>query len=356
MAAGSDVLVSPVRLERFVASLLAAAGSAPAEAAEVARNLVEADVTGHASHGVTQVEVYLNSQRLGHLQPNRQAEIVRDEAPFLVVEGNLGYGQVVARQATELAIDRARQGGACILALRNAHHVGRVGAYGEMCAAAGLIAVYFVNVVSRALVAPHGGARPRLGTNPICVAVPGTPRHPPMVLDLATSAVAANKCRIAAAKGEEVGEGLLLDPEGRPSTDPAVMFRDPQGALLPVGGHKGYGLALACEILAGALAAGLPSLPANLRPGRVVNNALAFVLDPARVSGPEWETLVDAVLDYVAETPPAPGFDRVRVPGEPEAERRRAHAAGVPLDPVTLSALTRLGAEHGLDVADLIGA
>ncbi|WP_328702851.1 malate/lactate/ureidoglycolate dehydrogenase [Arenibaculum pallidiluteum] len=356
MAAASSVSVAPDRLERFVTGIIAAHGSAPEEAAEVAQRLVEADVTGHASHGVTQVEVYVNSLRLGHLSPNRHAEIVRDEPPFLVVEGGFGYGQVIAREATDLAISRAQSGGACILALRNAHHIGRVGAYGERCAAAGMIGIFFVNVVSRAQVAPHGGARPRLGTNPICIAVPATDRHPPFLLDLATSAIAANKCRIAVAKGETVAEGLILDAEGRPTTDPSVMFGQPQGALLPFGGHKGFGLALACEILAGALASGLPSLPDNLRPGRVANSALAFVIDPARVSGPEWRSLTDAVLDYVLDTPAAPGFDRVRVAGQPEAEHRAAAAAsGVPLDPGTLAALTRLGAEQGLDLAELLG-
>ncbi len=156
-----------------------------------------------------------------------------------------------------------------------------------------------------------------------------------------------------------MADGLLIDADGRPTRDPAVMFADPTGAILPfggpAGGHKGYGLALACEILAGALAAGLPALPGNLRPGRVVNNALAFILDPARVAGPGWEVLADAVLDYIQDTPPAPGADRVRLPGEPEREHeRRAAERGVTLDPDTVAALHRIGAGFGLDVAALL--
>jgi len=361
MAQVRDAVFMPERLIDVLDSILRATGSTAEEAGIVARNLVEADLKGHASHGVTQIQVYVQSQRLGHLTANRHARIVRDEPPFLLVEGDLGYGQVIARQATDLAIERARRHGATILALRNAHHIGRVGAFGEQCAEAGLIGIFFVNAVSRPLVAPHGGARPRLGTNPICIAVPPTPRHPGLLLDFATSAVAANKCRIAMAKGEEVADNLLIDPAGQPTRDPGVLFSDPTGALLPVGGHlsghKGFGLALMCEILAGALAGGLPALPENLRPGRVINNALAFIIDPGRINGDAaWQALADSVLDYVQDTPPAPGMDRVRVPGEPEVERHGALSdQGVPVDPVTLAALYRIGEELNLDVEALLG-
>lgn len=348
------------RPERLVATLdaiLRASGSAPDEAATVAANLVDADAKGHASHGVCQIPVYRKSLELGHLQPNRHARVLRDEPPFLAVDGDVGYGQVIAREATDLAIARARAGGVCVLTLRNAHHIGRVGAYGEQVIAAGLIGVFFVNVVSRPLAAPFGGGRPRLGTNPICVAVPGTPGHPPVLLDFATSAVAANKCRVAAAKGEAMEGGLLIDADGRPTTDPSVMFRDPTGAIQPMGGHKGFGLALACELLAGVIAAGLPALPDNLRPGRVVNNALAFILDPGRCAGAGagWRSVADAVLDDIADTPAAPGHDRVRLPGEPEREHQRdASLRGITLDSETVTALHRIGGDLGLEVHALL--
>ena len=353
----------PYAADRLVAlldAILQRSGSRPEEAAIVAANLVEADATGHASHGMCQIAVYAKSLELGHLQANRHARVIRDEAPFLVVDGDVGYGQVIAREATDLAIARAKAGGACVLALRNAHHIGRVGSYGEQCIAAGLIGVFFVNVVSRPLAAPHGGGRPRLGTNPICIAVPATPDHPPFLLDFATSAVAANKCRVAAASGKEVGDGLLIDERGAPTRDPGVMFRDPTGAILPFGGHKGYGLALACEILAGALAGGLPALPENLRPGRVVNNALAFLIDPARVAdagNDGWQALTDAVLDHIHDTPPVPGGDGVLVAGGPE-RRSRALAAerGITLDPDTVRALHDIGGALGLDVPAFLGA
>ncbi|CAO3381041.1 malate/lactate/ureidoglycolate dehydrogenase [Azospirillum argentinense] len=357
----------PYAAERLVAlldAILQRSGSGPEEAAIVAANLVDSDAAGHASHGVCQIAVYAKSLELGHLQPNRHARVVRDEAPFLVVDGEVGYGQVIAREATDLAIARTKAGGACVLALRNAHHIGRVGAYGERCIDAGPIGVFFVNVVSRPLAAPHGGGRPRLGTNPICIAVPATPGHPPFLLDFATSAVAANKCRVAAASGEEVADGLLIDERGAPTRDPGVMFRDPTGAILPfggqLGGHKGYGLALACEILAGALAGGLPALPENLRPGRVVNNALAFLIDPSRVDSAEnggWRALTDAVLDHIQDTPPAPGGAGVWVPGEPERHARASAAErGITLDPDTVRSLHRIGEALGLDVPAFLTA
>lgn len=350
-----DTLVAADRLERLVAAIFRATGSSADEAAEVARNLVEADLTGHASHGVTQVEIYVKSQQLGHLTPNRHAEIVRDDPPFLVVDGGIGFGQVVAREATDLAIERAKKTGVSILALRYAHHIGRVGSYGERCAAAGLIGIFFVNVVSVPRVAPFGGARGKLGTNPICIALPKTPGHPGLLLDFATSAIAANKCRIAMGKGEEVAEGLLLDAEGNPTRDPSTLFAEPNGSLRSFGEHKGYGLALMCEILAGALASGLPMLPENLRKGRFLNNALAFVFDPARIGGTEWQGLTDAVLDNLRDTPPMPGGEGVRFPGEPEANKRRIHRdTGVPIDDLTLGALGRIAGELGIDAQGML--
>ncbi|KAA5608399.1 malate/lactate/ureidoglycolate dehydrogenase [Rhodovastum atsumiense] len=350
-------MVAADRLEQLVAAIFRGTGSAPEEAEEVARHLVEADLTGHASHGVTQVEIYVRSQRLGHLQPNRHAEIVRDDPPFLVVDGGIGFGQVIAREAIDLASERAKAAGVSILALRYAHHIGRLGAYGERCAAAGLIAILFANVVSIPRVAPFGGARSRLGTNPICIAFPATPRNPPVLVDFATSAIAGNKCRIAMAKGEEVAEGLLQDADGNPTRDPGVIFSEPAGSLRPFGGHKGYGLALACEILAGAIASGVPTLPQNLRAGRFLNNALAFVFDPTRIAGTQWQDLTDSVLENLRDTPPSPGSDGVLIPGEPEAQRRRVlQREGVPVDPVTMAALHRIGGELGLDVtAQLFG-
>lgn len=343
------------RVSAAVAAIFAHAGSTPEEAAIVARNLVDAEATGHASHGLCQVPIYIDNVAAGRLAPNRHARIVRDDAPFLVADGDLGYGQVIAREATDLAVARARSGGASILAIRNAHHIGRVGSYGEQAIRAGLAAAFFVNVVSRPQQSPFGGIRPRLGTNPICIAVPETPRHPPLLLDFATSAVAVNKCRVAMNAGEEMADGLLIDPEGRPTRDPNVMYSTPSGAILPFGGHKGSGLALVCEILGGVIAAGLPSLPANLKPGKIVNNVLAFVFDPARVAEGAWGGLADEVYDYVGGTPPAEGVARVLLPGAPERENRlRAARSGLAIAPETLAALRTVATRRGLDLDALL--
>ncbi len=343
------------RVTAAVTEIFVRAGSSPGEAGIVARNLVDAEATGHASHGLCQVPIYLNSLALDHLQPDRHARILRDEPPFLVVDGDFGYGQVIAREAADLAIARAKTKGATILAIRNAHHIGRVGSYGEQAIRAGLAAVFFVNVVSRPQQAPFGGIRPRLGTNPICVALPATPAHPPLLLDFATSAVAANKCRVAMNRGEEMDDGQLIGPRGEATRAPSVMFSEPTGAILPFGGHKGSGLALVCEILGGVIAAGLPSLPANLRPGRIVNNVLAFVFDPARIADGDWTGLADEVYGYVAGTPPAHGVERVLLPGDPE-RGNRLHAArtGLKIAPETLSALRTAATGQGFDLDTLL--
>ena len=154
---------------------------------------------------------------------------------MLVYDGQRGYGQVVARNATNIAIDTAREQGVAVLALRNSYHVGRIGAYGEQCAAKGMVSVHFVNATGhQPRVAPFGGRDARLPTNPFCVAIPASDRHRSVVLDMATSRIAQGKVRVARNSGLQVPEGCLLDSKGEPTTEPAVMFDSPPGALLPV--------------------------------------------------------------------------------------------------------------------------
>ncbi|WP_042695470.1 Ldh family oxidoreductase, partial [Azospirillum sp. B506] len=211
------------------------------------------------------------------------------------------------------------------------------------------------HVVTRPSVAPHDGTRPRLGTNPICIAVPATNATPALILDFATSAVAVGKCRVAMGKGQEMAPGLLLDPKGDPTRDPAVMFQDPSGALLPLGGHKGFGLALMCDVLAGALASAMPGTPSHQNSGRVMNNMFAIVFDPARGGNAQWAADLDDLVAYVRDTPTAQGADAIQMPGEPESRTRRQRLAdGIPLDGATLAMLDSLGRERGLELGELL--
>ncbi|MBP2300580.1 malate/lactate/ureidoglycolate dehydrogenase [Azospirillum picis] len=348
--------VTAEHLAEAVRRLLRAAGSDADEARIVADHLVEANLRGHDSHGVGMLGLYMGAIAGGFLRPNQHAAVIGESGPFLAVGGGNGYGQAIAREAMDIAIARARRDGLAALSLRDTHHIGRVGSYGEQCSAAGLVCIAFVNVASRPMVAPHDGLRARLGTNPICIAVPATQATPALVLDFATSAVAVGKCRVAMAKGQEMAPGLVLDAQGNPTRDPAVMFEEPTGALLPLGGHKGFGLALMCDVLAGALAAAMPGTPPHQEAARVMNNMFAIVFDPARGGNAQWADGVDDIVAYVRDTPAAAGTEGVLLPGEPERRTRAARLAeGIPLSTATIGMLESLCAERGVEVVGLLG-
>lgn len=343
------------KLGSLVTRLFVAAGCVEAVAREVATHLVEANLKGHDSHGVGMIPAYVNNLQKGHLKPHAEAALVRDQGAVLVIDGGMGFGQVVGRQATELAIARAADTGVVCAAVRNCHHLGRIGSYGEQCGVAGYVSVHFVNVVGHApQVSPFGGRERRMTTNPFCCVVPRRDAEP-LVLDMATSAIALGKVRVAHMKGEPVADGALLDHEGLPTTDPSVMFREPFGSLGPFGAHKGYGLAVMCELLGGALAGEWTAQPDNPRDNTIVNHMLMFVLDPAACGGSErFQDEVRDMVAYLHDTTPARGFDRVRVPGEPEQERHaERRARGISIDDNSWSAIVRAASVAGLDAAEI---
>jgi len=238
-----------------------------------------------------------------------------------------------------------------VAGLRGAHHIGRVGAFGEQVIAAGFVSVHFVNVTDHApAVAPFGGADARYVTNPICVAVPGTETTPPVVLDMATSKIAAGKVRVALNKGETLPPDTVIDAAGRPSTDPAVLYTSPRGALLPIGEHKGSGLALICEILAGALTGGGTIQDRNMREDGIINNMLSFVIDPGRLVDADWMGAeIDALIAYVKESPPAVQGVPVMVAGDPERAARIARDRdGIVIDDTTWSGIVDAAKTVGL--------
>jgi uncharacterized oxidoreductase len=319
-------------------TLLTAGGSEPAEAAIVAEHLVEANLRGHDSHGVGMLPHYVRNLRAGTLHPNRHAEFVKKDGAFATVDGGMGYGQVIAREATDWAIGKARENGVAILALRNTHHIGRVGTYGEQACAAGLVSLSFVNAISgEPRVAPWRGRDGRFATNPLCFAVPGSAAEPPIVLDMATSRIALGKVRVAHNEGRALPEGMVIDAAGRPSTDPGVVYREPRGFVLPFGEHKGYALAMLCELLAGAVAGGGTTQPERPRDRGIVNGMLSIVLDPARFVDRAWfEHEARALVRHAKDAPPADPALPVLVPGEPERiSRAKRITEGVPIDAAT---------------------
>jgi hydroxycarboxylate dehydrogenase B len=345
---------SAAALERAVRAIVQHSGSGELEAEIVARNLVEASLTGHDSHGVGMVARYVDALLEGWLVANQHATIELDTGVLLRLDGHRGYGQVVGREAIELGCERVRQHGACVVALGNAHHLGRIGHFAEQCLEHGLVSIHFVNVVARPIVAPWGGRDARYGTNPVCIGLPRDGAEP-IVVDFATSRVAQGKTRVAYNKGLSLQPGTILDDQGEPSVDPRYTVVPPFGALLPLGEHKGYGLALAAELLAGALTGGDTCRPDNIAAKRIGNGMLSILIDPARIGTlGHFFAESDAFLDWVRSARRVDPAAPVTLPGEPErAERRRREARGIDVDPNSWSEIVQAGTKVGLDATAL---
>jgi uncharacterized oxidoreductase len=332
----------PIRA--WVRELWLAAGSAREEAQRVAEHLVLANLSGHDSHGIGMVGPYVRSLLADELQLNQRISVITDTETLVVVDGNRGMGQSIAHQTMELGIERARKHGVAIVGLKNSHHIGRVGHWAEQAIAAGLASIHFTNVVSRPLVAPHGGAQGRFGTNPFTV---GLPRHnaEPILLDFASSAIAVGKVRVAYNRKGQAPAGTLIDHAGKPTTNPAVMYEEPLGALLTAAGHKGYALAMLCDLLGSALFGGATPQPSRLRVPGLYNNMLAIVFDPARFGAAEhFENEAREFIDYVQSARRTLADSPIEVPGDAERRYRRERASALPVDTGTLRTLDEAAA------------
>jgi len=352
------MIISADALLAVVAAVCRAGGSDADEVARVARHLVDANLMGHDSHGVGMIPAYVDSLRDGWLYPNRHVAVRVDGGAILQLDGQRGYGQVIGAEAMERGIAKAREHGVAVVALRNTHHLGRIGAWGEMCAGAGFVSIHYVNAtVTRALVAPFGGSDARFTTDPYCTAIPATGSNPPIILDMATSRIAMGKVRVAHNKGVEVPDDALIDSTGRATRDPGVMFRSPRGALRSMGEHKGYGLALICESLAGAFTGGGVFRIENQSETGIINNMLSVIIDPDAVGERgALEHEVTALLGWVKASPPRAGFDEVLLPGEPERRRRAERlAGGIGIDEQSWREIRTAALAAGLSEADVDG-
>ena len=339
------------------ARIFVATGSSAEEAEKVAANLVMANLSGHDSHGVGMLPRYVDAVLEGGLTPNAKVKTVLDAGALLSLNGQHGYGQVVGEQAMLLGMARAKEQGSCILALAESHHLGRIGHFAEMAVAQGLVSLHFVNVMTRAVVAPWGGTDGRFGTNPCCIGVP-LKGQPPFVLDFATSRVAQGKMRVAHNQGKSVQPGLLIDEHGQPTTNPGVVVV-PQangffGALMPFGEHKGYGMAVACELLGGALTGG-GTWHKQAPVGRAVyNSMLTILIDPAKLGTQEaLETEAPAFAEWLRQSPPADGLQAVQIAGEPERRARvERERDGIEIDASTWEEIMGAAAKVGLSLTD----
>jgi hydroxycarboxylate dehydrogenase B len=343
-------LIPLSRLNAAVRLVARGFGSGEAEVEAVASNLIDANLTGHDSHGIGMLPRYTEAYLQGGLQPNTHVITLQDSGALLRLDGGAGFGQVIGAEAMALAIERTREHGSCIVALGSAHHLGRIGAWAEQAAAAGLVSMHFVNVIARGIVAPFGGGDARFGTNPFCAGVPFTGREP-VILDFATSVIAQGKTRVAMNKGELVPPDHLIDDQGRPTREPRFTVVPPFGALLTFGGHKGYGMALMCELLGGALASGMTQRDNDSSKKRILNGMLSVLIDPDRLGDrAAFEAEALAFIDWVKASPPRQGFDAVQIAGEPERTMRAKRSAeGVPVDAATWQEILDAAGKLGVD-------
>ncbi|MFY3149936.1 Ldh family oxidoreductase [Achromobacter xylosoxidans] len=346
--------ISITQANEYGRRVLMAQGVPEDIARDVAEHLVESDRVGYTSHGLSILTNYRRVLAEGLAQADGRPELLNDRGAMLAYDGHNGLGQYVGKVVIEQAIERTQAHGQCILTLRRSHHLGRMGHYGEMVAAKGLILLAFTNVINRApTVAPFGGARACLTTNPLCFAGPLPGGRPPFIVDMATSSIAVNKARVLAAKGEQAPPGSLIDAHGNPTTDPGALFTHPPGALLPFGGHKGYAMGLVAELLAGVLSGGGTIQPEHPRNGVATNNMFALLLDPQVDFNTDWRSMeVGAFIDYLHACPPQPGVDGVQYPGEYEARNRELNADSLEFSPPIWEGLKKLAADVG--VADAL--
>jgi uncharacterized oxidoreductase len=344
------VTVFAPELKQLAHDIFRAAGATEEESAIVGDALVEANLAGHDSHGVLRIPDYVRWMEQKLVTIGAQMQVVLDTEAYALIDGGWGFGQVIGRQAMELAIEKAGRVGAATVSGRQCCHIGRVGDYPRMAADRGMAAIMFVNTHGGGkLVAPWGGIERRLSANPISIAFPRS-SGTPVVVDISTCAIAEGKVRNMLHSHKPVPAGSLLDAEGTPTTDPADLYGPPAGALLPFGGHKGYTLGFAADVLAGALSGAGCSRPDV---NRIGNSFLVTVIDIARVRGMEaFEQDADGLVEYVKSSKLAPGFEQILVPGEPEElERERRLQSGIPISEEAWRQILDTASRYGVDTA-----
>ncbi|MEA2594186.1 MAG: hypothetical protein QOF01_655 [Thermomicrobiales bacterium] len=336
-------ILSPETLRDLVRGVLEGVGTPADIAGFVGDSLIDANLAGHDSHGVMRLLLYAETARSGQVDSSARACVTKRSGATAIVDGAFGWGQPAMWLATETAIELAQQFGLGAAVVNRSYHVGRVAPYVERIAQAGMIGIAMANA-GRA-VAPYGGRARVMGTNPIAWAAPRGDGKPPLCLDVATAAIAEGKVRVAKSKGEPVPPGVIVTVDGLPSQIPDDFYDG--GALLPFGGHKGSGLSILAQVIGRGLAGLQPPSPTALRGANG-----PFVLAINVESFAPFEQFlgeVEAQCEEISGSAPAEGFDRVRLPGEPELENReRRGAEGIPIPDSTWGELVALAEELGV--------
>jgi len=341
-------------LHAWTRALFVAAGGARHIADAVTTILVNSNLAGHDSHGILRVPTYLRQIEAGIILPAVEPQLVRESANTLVVDGQNGFGHYAAKWAMTRALEKAKTENMCGITFTQVGHVGRLGEYAEMAAAAGCIGLITVGSGSnkdthRVVPFGSGAGGGVLGTNPIAIGVP-TGDAAPFVLDYATSALAEGKVQVARSKGLPMPPGIILDQAGQPTTNPHDFYNN--GYLLPFAGHKGYALSLAMCLLAGLAGGYNPENHGVAGAYMQVINIAAFV--PVEL----YQQNVRGFLDGIKSVPTAPGVEEILIPGEPEQRSRRQRLAeGVPVPETILAQMQEWSIKLGVNATeDLVEA
>jgi uncharacterized oxidoreductase len=320
-------------LKQYTHKIFAAAGCSEEEAARVAEHLVEANLVGHDSHGVIRIARYIEWIQEGKVLANQQVKVILENDMLAVLDGQFGLGQSIGEQAVRIGLDKCSTQGISIVGLRDAGHLGRIGDWPLMAAKENKISIHFVNTSGAGiLVAPFGGVDRRLSANPFAVGVPRKNQEP-IILDISACMMAEGKIRVALHQGKLLPDGCIIDAQGQPANDPKAFYDDPPGSILSIAGHKGYGLALVTEMLAGALTGGGCSNVKNK--DRLANGMLSIYIDPEKFAEDQpYHDEINRYVDYVKSSQTITPDGTIYMPGEIEAATRADRAT------------------NGIDVAD----
>jgi len=350
-----SVTLPPDRWLDIAERIFRAWGASEDAARIVAASLVDSDIAGVSGHGLLRVADYLGHAKAGWLRPEGKAVVVRETPTTAIVDGGYGFGQPAAHLGLETVIPKARAMGIAAASVLHCGHIGRLGEYAERAAESGVVALIAASSAGNGgLVVPYGGAERVFSTNPIAAGVPAG-RHPPFVMDFATSVVAAGKLELAPDKDKAIPEGWAVDADGNPARTPR-QFLD-GGGLLPFGGHKGYALSLFVELLCSAMTgAGVPTDPKKPRgPGFAGNSAFLIAIDVGRFTDARrFLDDVDALFGRLEAVKPAPGFERVVIPGAPEREARELNRnAGIAVEWAVWERIRAVAQERNVDLGSV---
>lgn len=336
--------VSLKSIDQVTEETLSIYGVPPESIEIILKTIHYSNCSGINTHGIRRLPMYVEKIEAGHLNPRDEVEKVIDSDATAVLDAHGGFGQVAAQHAVELALDKAAKFGVAVVGVRNSNNFGAAGYFGDYAARHGMAALVFANAAPA--IAPTGGTKTIFGTNPICFAFPGSSKNNPIVMDMATTIAARSKIRLAARNGEKIPLDWAIGPDGKPTDDPNEALK---GSLLPMGGYKGYGLALFMDVFAGLLAGS--AFAGGVKPLTDMqsdsgNGHLFILIDTGRFMG---EDELRAKVDYFCEAVRACGEEgAVMLPGEPGYRKMAGQADAVNISEKEFDSVNEVAARLGV--------